>query len=338
MALIRSTRSFGLLAALTFGLNALVLTPAISADSKLTHVVLRTDYRFNGWISPFSLAVERNYYRDLGLDVEIAQGSGSAITLQTVGSGADDFGLSDSSTVLLGVSAQDIPVVITSVYLQAAVIGLIYHASSGFSGDLHTLRGRPVVSSAGVADLTLLQPVLNTAGMTLQDVDLRLVDLNARIPLFLHTPNAVLTGFAGGDFLRAKLSGADVGFKPYSDYGIVGYSTGLIAQRKTIDQQPGLVQKMVTASAKGWEDAIKDPDAAVRSALKLFPELDGRQLSEGLKIVLADELHTPATKGHPLGWTADSDWVSMINVLARYSKMNAKPPSYYYTNRFIVPQ
>lgn len=336
MTRLQTTRRSALLLAGIVPLSAFTLTNAAIAQTKLTKVTFRTDYRFNGWIAPFSLALERGYYRDLGIDLQIGQGSGSGTTVQTVGSGADDFGLADAATVLLGVSARDIPVILTSVYLQTNVVGLIYRPSSGFDGDLKKLKGPPVVSSAGAADLTLLQPALSTVGMTLNDVDLRLVDFNARIPVFLQTRNAVLTGFAAGDFLRARLKDAEVKFKPYADYGIIAYSSGLIAQRKTVEENPELVRKMVAASAKGWEDTIKDPTAAINSGLKLFPDLDAKMVTESLNIVLSSELNTAATKGHPIGWTAESDWVAMINVLTKYSNMKAKPPSHYYTNRFIA--
>lgn len=313
--------------------TTVVATTAGAAERK---IVLRTDYRFNGWIAPFSLAVQRGYYRDVGLDVEIAQGQGSGTTLQTVGSGADDIGLCDAAVALLGISAQDIPVILVSVYLQSNVVGLIYGPKSGFTGDLKSLRGRPVISSVGAADLTLLKPALATAGMTSDDVDLRLVDFNARIPMFLQTPEALLTGFAAGDFLRARLKGADVTYKPYSDYGVIAYSTGMIVRRQTAEKDPDLVRKLVAASAKGWRDAAADPETAVQSGLKLFPDLDAQQVRESLKIVLASQLHTPATEGHPIGWSAASDWQKMIDTMTKYAGMKPKPADYYYTNRFIA--
>jgi NitT/TauT family transport system substrate-binding protein len=313
---------------------ALSLTPvaAVAAEK----VVVRTDFKFNGYIAPFALALERGDYKAAGLDVEIGQGQGSTTTIQTVASGADTLGIADSAVVLLGVSAQNIPVKVLSVYLQTGVSGLIYLPASGWDGRLEGLRGRPVISSAGAADLTMLTPALNTVAMSPKDVDLRLVDPAARVPVFLQTPAAVLTGFAAGDFLRVRMRAADAQYKPYADYGIIAYSTGLIATHKTISEKPQMLRAFVQASAKGWAAAGQNPEAAVEAALKLFPDLDQKMLLDGLKIVLQNQLHTAATKGKPVGWTAESDWKMMIEILERHANLKPREPSAYYTNEFVA--
>jgi NitT/TauT family transport system substrate-binding protein len=103
-----------------------------------------------------------------------------------------------------------------------------------------------------------------------------------------------------------------------------------------MEKQPDLVKKFVAASQKGWEAAAKDPDAAVTASLKLYPDLSKDMLREGLKISLEEQLHTPATQGHPIGWTAEDDWKKMLAMLKTYSGITPKEPSAYYTNQFIA--
>src|SRR5262249_37037990 len=54
------------------------LALAGGAASAQTKVVVRTDFKFNGYISPLALAVDKGFYREAGLDVAIEQGQGSA--------------------------------------------------------------------------------------------------------------------------------------------------------------------------------------------------------------------------------------------------------------------
>lgn len=299
-------------------------------------VVLRTDYKFNGYVAPLALALEKGFYKEVGLDVSIEQGQGSGTTVQTVGSGADLFGLADSATMVLGKTAQNIPVKLLAVYTQTATMGLIYHADSDFNGDLATVKGKVVISSAGAADLRLLDPALASAGLSQSDVQIQLVDTNARVPLFLQTPGAFLTGFATGDLLRVRSKEPGAKYVPYADYGVIAYGTGLIASESTIEGKPDLVKKFVAASQKGWEEAVKDPEAAVAASLKLYPDLDAKLLTDGLKIALEQQLHTPATKDHPIGWTDEGDWASMLEVLKKYANLSPLAPSAYYTNHFIA--
>jgi NitT/TauT family transport system substrate-binding protein len=321
--------SLALAASLAFG----TLAGAMAQDAE--KVVLRTDYRYNGYIAPFALALERGYYKEAGIEVSIEQGQGSGTTIQTVASGADTFGMADSATAVLGISAQNIPVKLLSVYTQTATMGLIYHPDSDFTGDLATLKGKVVISSAGAADLRLLDPALASVGLKQSDVQIQLVEPNARVPLFLQTPGAFLTGFATGDLLRVRSKLPDAKYVPYAEYGVIAYGTGLIASDTTIAEKPELVKKFVAASRKGWEDALKDPEAAVAASLKLYPDLDQKLLIDGLKIALEQQLHTPATKGHPIGWTDEGDWTKMIEVLKQYAGLAPKELSAYYTNAFI---
>jgi NitT/TauT family transport system substrate-binding protein len=301
-----------------------------------TKIVVRTDFKFNGYVSPLALAIERGFYREAGFDVSIEQGQGSSTTVQTVASGVDNFGLADSATVVLGISTQNVPVKIVAVYNQTGTMGLIYHPDSDFNGDLALLRGKVVISSAGSADAKLLEPTLASAGMKLDDVRLQLVDINARVPLFLQTPGSFLTGFATGDLLRVRSRLPGAKYIPFARYGLIAYGTGLIVRTDMIAKSPDLVKKFVAASQKGWEEAAKDPDAAVAASLKLYPDLSKDLLRDGLKISLEEQLHTSSTKGHPIGWTAEDDWRKMLEVLKTYSGVTPKEPSAYYTNQFIV--
>ena len=324
------SRLAGLALAAGFVLNA------SSAALAQTKVVVRTDFRFNGYVSPLALAIDKGLYKSAGLDVSIEQGQGSATTIQTVAAGVDTFGLADSATAVLGISSQNVPVRVVSVYNQTGIMGLIYHPDAGWNEDLKALKGKVIVSSAGTADAKMLEPTLATAGMKLDDVQLQLVDLNARVPMFLQTSGSFLTGFQTGDFLRARARLPDVKYVPYAKYGVIAYGIGLIVRNETIEKDPDLVRKFVTATRMGWEAAAKDPDAAVAASLKLYPDLSPQQLRDGLRISLDEQIHTPATKGHPIGWTDEGDWRKTLEVLQKYSGITPKALSAYYTNQFIV--
>jgi len=327
------TNVFSRLAALAVAAGLSLFTGAASAQ---TRVVVRTDFKFNGYVSPLALAIDKGFYREAGLDVTIEQGQGSATTVQTVASGVDQFGLADSATAVLGISAQNVPVRIVAVYNQTGTMGIIYHPDSDFRGDLAELKGKIVISSAGSADAKLLEPTLASAGMKLDDVKLQLVDINARVPLFLQTLGSFLTGFATGDLLRVRARLPAAKYVAYAKYGLIAYGTGLIVSTATIEKSPDLVKKFVAASQKGWEAAAKDPDAAVAASLKLYADLSKDLLRQGLKISLEEQLHTPSTQGHPIGWTAEDDWKKMLAMLKTYGGMTPKEPSTYYTNQFIA--
>jgi NitT/TauT family transport system substrate-binding protein len=315
-----------------------MFAPRVAGAESLTKVTLRTDYKVNGYVGPFAVALEQGFYREQGLDVEIGEGQGSSTTIQTVAVGDDTFGLADTTALVVGISGRDIPVKAVAVYTQTGIQGFTYHRRSGWDTNIEKMRGKVLISSAGAAELTVIPAILATAGMTMRDIDLQLADPAARIPLFIRTPDSFMGGYATGDVLRVKLRMPDVGYIPFSRYGIVTFGTSLITKTRIIQQNPGLVRRFLTASDKGWGLTIKDPEAAVHAAMKLFPASDPALLREGLKIVIAEQLHTSASEGKPIGWTAVGDWSAMLNVLGKYGNVNAREPSVYYTNVFFEAQ
>lgn len=317
-------------------LASLALTATGSAALAQTKVDLRTDFKFNGYDAPYVLAIEKGFYKQAGLDVSVEQGQGSATTVQTVASGVDTFGLADAGTAVLGISAQNVPVKIIAVYSQTNTMGFIYRPDDNFDGRLSSLKGKVVISSAGSADTKLLEPTLATAGMKLDDVQLQLVNIAARVPLFLQTPGSFLTGFETGDLLRVRMKLPTAKYIAYAHYGVIAYGTGLIVSTATMAKSPDLVRKFVAASQRGWEAAAKDPEEAIAAALKVYPDLSRDFLLAGLKMSLEDELHTPSTEGHPMGWTSADDWKKMLSMLQKYAGITPKHPSAYYTNAFIA--
>src|SRR5262245_41066999 len=64
-------------------------------------ITFRMNWYWGGIHAPFVLAKERGYFEKEGLNVEIAEGKGSATTVQLVGTKADTFGWADGSTIAL---------------------------------------------------------------------------------------------------------------------------------------------------------------------------------------------------------------------------------------------
>ncbi len=329
----RSLRTLIFLAASTLMMAGAAIQ--VANGQPLKKVSLRTDYKVNGYVGPFVLARDLGLYRQAGLDVEIGEGQGSSTTVQTVAAGRDTFGLADATTMVVGITNRSVPVRAVSVYAQTGVQGFAYHKSSNWDGKVASIKGKVIISSPGSAELSVFPAVFATAGFKIEDVELRLTDPNAKVPLFIQTPGAFLGGYATGDIVRIRLRMPDMGFAPFSQFGINTYGTSLITSNAVIEADPDLIRRFVHASAQGWEAAIKDPQAAVQAAIKQFPESDPNLLREGLKVMIDQQMHTSATAGKPIGWTAEEDWTAMLEVLKNYSGLKPKNPSDYYTNRFI---
>jgi NitT/TauT family transport system substrate-binding protein len=305
-----------------------------AAAGNLESVTVRTAYQFNAYDIPLVVAKAKGFYEKRGLDVTVGQGTGSSATIATVASGRDDFGATDMGTTVTAIANQDVPVKTVGVYLQKTPMGFIH---KGDDFDVSQLPDRTVISSAGAAELTILPAVLERAGLSMDDINVRLVNIQSRVPLLLRTSDAVLLGFATGDLLRAQIQDESIGYESYTDHGIQVYGIGLIANRRTIESEPDKVRAFVEATTEGWQYTLDNPEESIDLALEEFPDVDRELLERGLEVVADDQVHTEATADLPLGVSAEEDWKAMTGLLTDLGVLKKeKPLDDYYTNEFAT--
>ena len=105
-----------------------------------------------------------------------------------------------------------------------------------------------------------------------------------------------------------------------------------LAHGDTIASEPDLVRRFLKATLRGYEEATRDPGAAVDAFMKANPTAERPLLEKQLAASLA-MMHSPASQGRPVGWTAESDWTATLNRLEQDLGMTGrKPTAAYFTN------
>src|SRR6478609_3620798 len=72
---------------------------ALAADN-LNKITFQLNYPAAGYNAGYELAVQKGFYKDVGLDVTIEPGNGSQITAQLVAAGKSDIAFADASPVM----------------------------------------------------------------------------------------------------------------------------------------------------------------------------------------------------------------------------------------------
>lgn len=299
----------------------------------LTKVDVRFDFLVGGQDAGYVVAAADGYYKDVGLDVRLEQGKGSAVTVDTVANGSDTFGGADAGTAALAIS-KGVPIKELAVTLQQTPFAFVYRKSMAFTSP-KDLIGKPIITTAGSAENSILPAILDKYGIKPSQLELQYVQTSAEPAAFAKEADAVLLGFDNGDYLRAQALVPSAIYKTYGQFGVDLYSVGVITSLTELKDHPGVVRRFMSATARGWKAVQADPKAAVSDILKAFPDNTRALQAESLKITL-QSLHTPATQGHPWGWMAKSDWQSTIGLLHKYDNMqHVKPLSDYYTNAYL---
>jgi NitT/TauT family transport system substrate-binding protein len=307
------------------------------ADTGPVPLQFRLNWTLYGEHAPFFLGVDKGFYLEEGLDVEILEGSGSATVVKLIGNGTNVIGYADSATMMRGVTA-GVPVKAAAVIFQSSPMSFIYRADAARPTTIEELPGTSVAITAGDASLSIFEACLGKNNMTMEDVDvIQVSNPQAKETAVLEgTANTFLGYFVDQPLRMEKVTGVDMGWSKLVDICDVNtLSSAIIVNNFWAEQNPELVEKFVRASQRAWAYTQEHPEEAA----EIFA-----QHAEAFDVPLAlaeiegslTLLHTPNSEGNPIGWSAPEDWTSTQQVLEQYAGFKPEPEiSIYYTNDYI---
>ena len=304
-----------------------------ASGAALEKVVMRASWTAKAEDAPFWLALDKGYYKDQGLDVQYLAGTGSGNTVKTVASKTDTFGYADGTTMAQAM-ADGTPTRAIAGILQRNPIGMAVRPEIKSPKDL---VGKTLITTAASGPAQLFPVFAQGAGIDPSKVKVADVAANAQASSFLAGKGDAVSVFVNNDVqvLQAQAGAGKFNVFNYSDYGVDVLNMVIFAHNDTIQQKPDVVRRFLAATMHGYRDMIADPKAAADDFMKHNPTYDRAVLDGQLKATLP-LFHSDATKDKPLGFMADSDWTSTLDVLQKYAKLAKRLPNNdYYTNQFL---
>ena len=310
-------------------LAALAAAPVRAADA----VSLRLNWYLGGLHVPFYYGKEKGIYAAEGIDLTINEGRGSANTVQVVAAGSDTFGLADSSSVI-ATAAKGADIKSVMSLLNSTGFAVVSLAETGIRTP-KDLEGKRLAVSPGDPLGQLFQALAAANKLDMSKISLVQVDPAAKVVAVLEKRADALLGGADDQFFLIKQRGLKPAALRYADNGanIVGMT--IVTRTELIKTKPDLVRRFVRATARSWEEAKKNPGAAVDAALKVKPDLN-RQSTLDQLLVDIDLLDSPNSKGR-IGWGAQADWDQTIDLLKKYRDLSTNQPwTAFHTNEFVA--
>lgn len=307
---------------------ALGSSPAVAVDK----TSLRLDWVNSGYHAIWYYGIDKGIFQKAGINLEVLEGKGSAVTAQTVGNGSVTFGTADTAAVM-GFISQGMPIKIVGGYLRQSPLAIIFPSDKGWKSfkDMGTAK---IGFSAGGASSQILPALIKKAG------------LEGKVELVSMEPAAKMTSLLTGqvdgidsfDFLAVSIlegKGLKVKTLPYANEGVNIPGLSLIASDDTIQRSPGLVRKMVLAMGETLTAARNDPEGAIDALMKRAPTLDRPVILRTL--TLSFDLLDPAwAKGKPQAWMSPEVMAKAQDVLFEYGGAKKKIPiEDYFTNEFV---
>jgi len=319
-------------------LAVLVLGSASAAQERPpTKAVLLLNWYVYSEHAPFFLGLERGYFSQEGIDLQIQEGRGSVPTVQAVAGGTADFGYADVASVIKA-ATQGAPVIATGVLLQKSPMALIGLTERNIRSPAD-LRGKTVATTPGDS-LSLVWPLL-LKKMGLKEDELTVVsgDPQTKLNAVINGRADLMLGYLMDQNLRiAKATGKPVTVIPFSDFGVNLVSSCIVVSQTMLTANPDLARRFMKAATRAVEAAEKEPEAAVDAMLKAYPKAGERQLLiDGLKLTLP-LYHTDETKDQPAFKVSPANFANSVTLLVEYAGVNksaASRPQDFYTLQYL---
>jgi NitT/TauT family transport system substrate-binding protein len=308
-----------------------------ATDKHMQPLTVRLSWTPGGYDAPFFLAAEKSWFANRGLDVTVLDGNGSSVTVQTVGAGQFDVGYTNLAVMAIG-RDKGLRVRAIADILRKSDLGVVFPADSAIK-NVQDLKGKSIAYTPASFETPFLPYFFKTAGLSESEVTLVAVDAAAKYTTYASgKTDAVIT--SAPYFIPLLANTRPSQYILFSDVGLTLPGFGLIATEDTIKRKPAALRAIVEVLAEAWKYILDGHEAeAVQSIVKQRPQarLNPNMLLAVINIYKSF-FETPATRGKPIGWQADTDWIEGLRVMREAGIITSKAPSFdYYTNDFVSP-
>jgi len=328
-----SRRQFLRRAAAAGSLASLALARPARSQAK-RQVSMRLDWLYQGPNAGFMIALEKGYYEQAGLNVEIGPGKGSGSTAQLVASKAAQFGFADGFVVGAGVSKGMSIKMVAGIFRRNPTAVVVLDESDIKSPK--DLEGKTIAIPTGATQFQQWPAFVKGCGLDASKIRVINVDPAGSPPALITGQVPAIAGYAQGYVPSVEIRGnKKARILWYADCGVTAVSNGIIVHTDLIKEDPELIRSFVAASLRGflYGRAHVDELAAI---VKKFSEASVPAISRREAELSFNTWVTPSTAGKPLGWMADTDWQKTVDVLKQYGGVTAPlESSQLYTNEFV---
>jgi NitT/TauT family transport system substrate-binding protein len=316
--------------------TGLVASPALIRSARAADKVsLLLNWYLYGEHAPFFYGKKLGLFAAEGIDLDIQEGRGSAVTLQAVAAKSVPFGYSDMSAVVRG-AVRGAPVASTGVLLQKNPASAMGFAEKNIR-TAADLKGKTVATTPGDALSQVWPAFLKKANLKESDVRILAGDAQTKLNAVISGQADVLLGYSHDQSMKIKdATGKAVFPIMFSDYGLNSVATGIIAHRDTLTGSPDLVRRFMKAATLSAEAAEKAPGAAADAMLEADPKAGKKDtLTEGFTISAGLYRLTPDQRPFATNAKAVADTVDILVEYGGVDPSAKQKVATYFTNDFL---
>lgn len=252
---------------------ALALALSVSAISAQAaeKMTVMLDWFVNPDHAPLIVAQEKGFFTDAGLDVELIAPADPNAPPKLVAAGKADLAVSYQPQLHLQ-AAEGLPLARIGTLVATPLNSLVVQAD-GPVASIADLKGRKVGFSVGGFEDAVLGAMLETEGLSLDDVTLVNVNFALSPAIYAGQVDAVI-----GAFRNFELNQMDIAGKPGRAFypeenDVPAYDELILVAHKDRLDDPAL-RAFLDAIERGTQYMLNHPDAAWEAFIAAHPDLD----------------------------------------------------------------
>ena len=311
-----------------------------AAPVVLTKFPFRLNWTLYGEHAGFFVALEKGYYKEEGLDVEIQEGGGSGVVAGLVANNQSPVAYIDSATMIQRVVG-GMPIKAVAVMLQQSPMAFIYRADAARPTKVSEIKGSRIAITQGDASLAIFTAFLGKEGMKLEDVQFVMTaNAQAKEQAVLNKQADALLGYFMDQGPRMQLqTGVKMGWTRLFDInGTSTLSSAIVVNNDWVKdaKNQDVLKRFLRASQRGWQYTADNRAEAAKIFIKYAPafteEIAKLEIDGTMTI-----LQSPRTKGKALGISDEADWKDSQDLLVKFAEMKDPKPDVkvFFDNSFL---
>lgn len=270
---------------------------AAATTSGTTKLTLALDWVPNTNHTGIFVALQKGYYKEAGIDLQLLPYADGAIPDVLVGEGKADLGISGTDGVVTYRAAGQ-PVVSLAAVIQSNTTGFAFQKDSGIKRP-RDLAGKRYAGFGTAFEEPIIAEVIKRDGGTNTKIQ------NITSNVFGYQAVAAKQAdfvwlFAGWDGIQAKLDKVDLDVLYLKDIGIPDFYTPvIISSDKVVKEKRAALKAFMSATAKGYDFAIANPKEAAKILIDANPK---ETFSNPELVYQSQEFLSPRYKGDAAKW------------------------------------
>ena len=254
----KKTAALAAAAAMLFG-----MVPSSAGEKDLRKLDVVLDWYPNAIHAFIYEAIEKGYYEEEGIEVNIQVPTGTNDAISLVAAGRADIGFYYQQDIIQARANQNVPVKSLGAIVQGP-LNIVLSLKEKEIASPADLVGKTIGYSGTELSEAIIQSMMESVGADYSDV--KMIDVGFDLMSSMTTGNvdATIGCLVNHEVPQLEEEGFEVQYFGIDEYGVpTNYEGVFLASDTMIEEEPEVLEGFLRASQKGFEDVKKDPEEAL---------------------------------------------------------------------------